>query len=332
MPITFNFPWINYTYTPNNVKRIRKIIREFKPDVLHLHNHMFDLSFSAVQIKKETGLPLVVTLHTVIRHSSSIYNFFLLPLDRFFLKRTVLDHADQVFCPDANIKLYAEEIFKRKNAIIVPYGIDLGQVNEDSVEVIRKKHKLEGKRIILSLGHVHDIRNRKDLVLALPGIIKEIPNVVLVLIGAVSTEIPAQLAKKLGVKEHLILCGPIEHKDIPNFLQIADIEAHWLNQEEPERTSLGIASLESMAFGKTILAAANPDTYGKGILNDGENLIIVKPNNPEALSEIIVRLLQNDAERKRIGDNAQQTIKENFLWDSVCEQTIRVYNSVINSK
>jgi glycosyltransferase involved in cell wall biosynthesis len=155
---------------------------------------------------------------------------------------------------------------------------------------------------------------------------------VLLLIGAVSTDTPAEIAHRLDVKDALIFCGPIAHEQIPNFLYLADLEAHWLNQEAPERTSLGIASLEAMAAGRTVLAAANPDTYGKGVLTHGENVIIVRPNDPDELANTVLDLLRDDARRAAIGAQARRTVLEHFSWESVCEQTVRVYESVIQKK
>jgi len=333
LAISFNFPWLSYTFTRSNIKRITAIINEHRPDVIHLHNHMFDLGLSAALLRKNTGIPLVVTLHTVVRHSSRVYNFFLLPIDRLVLKSLIIDKTDQVLCPDFNIKQYAREVFKRDHAVIVPYGIDTDHCVDDAkVRSLCEKYNLEGKRIILSLGHVHEIRNRKDLVMALPQILKVFPNTILLLIGAVSTDIPTEIARKLGISHAVVFCGPVAHSDIPDFLCLADLEAHWLNQEAPERTSLGIASLEAMAAGRTILAAANPDTYGKGVLVDGENVIIVRPNDPDDLANTIIDLLGDDARRIAIGERARRTILDHFSWESVCEQTLQVYESVLKKK
>ena len=124
MPIALNFPWLSYTFTPSNLRRIESLIKQYKPDVIHLHNHMFDLSLSAALLRQRTGIPLVTTIHTVIRHSKPIFNLFLFPADRLLLKRIVINKSDQLICPDFNIKRYSQEAFKRQDSMIVPYGID----------------------------------------------------------------------------------------------------------------------------------------------------------------------------------------------------------------
>jgi glycosyltransferase involved in cell wall biosynthesis len=113
---------------------------------------------------------------------------------------------------------------------------------------------------------------------------------------------------------------------------MAALEAHWGTQDPAERTSLGIASLEAMAAGKVVLAAANPDTYGPGLLKDGENIIIVKPGNHDQLSQTIIDLLRDKHRRDRIGRNARQTIVDHFSWDRICDQTIQVYHQAMRRR
>jgi glycosyltransferase involved in cell wall biosynthesis len=328
--IALNFPWLNWTFIPENQKRIDAIIEKHRPDILHLHNHMFDLAFSAVRIRHRYRIPLAVTIHTIIKHTRDIYNVLLYPADRILLRKIVIEHSDLVICPDYNVKTYVEEAFRAKNHIIIPYGIDrLKPPLPDKTDNIINKFGLKGKRVILSLGHVHDLRNRIDLIKAMPAILAKVPNALLLIVGAVTTDTPVQKANELGVQRAVVFSGAVPHDDISAFLSLADIEAHWLNQDKPGVTSLGIASLESMSFGKPIIAIANVDSYGKGVLQNGENCIIAKSNDSMYLAEIIIDLLENRDKRERIGFEAYKTIKNHFAWESVCKQSLNAYGKMI---
>ncbi len=211
--------------------------------MLHLHNHMFDLSFSAVRMRKHFGIPLVVTLHTVIKHSNPIYNAILSPIDRLFLRRWVIRQSDMLIHPDVNIEQYAMEAFGECPGVIIPYGIAIENPDPQLIETLRNQHNLHGKRVILSLGHVHEIRNRKDLVSALPDVLATHPNTVLLIVGTVATKTPSLLAQQLGVKHAVIFTGAVPHAHIPSYLALADLEAHWLNQDDPVKTSWGLPRL-----------------------------------------------------------------------------------------
>jgi 1,2-diacylglycerol 3-alpha-glucosyltransferase len=330
LPIALNFPWLNYTFTPANVRRIKEIIQKFKPDILHLHNHMFDLGFSAALIRRQFRIPLVVTIHTIIKHANKFYNLLLYPLDRVLLKKTVIDNADVIISPDVNIEEYVREAFHRPDSVLVQYGISIIEPPDVEKTILtRKDYGLQGKRVILSLGHIHEIRNRKDLIEALPAILSAVPDTILLMVGAVATDTPRRIAHALNIEHAIAFTGVVAHSEIVNLLSIADIEAHWLNQDVSEKTSLGIASLEAMSAGKAILAAANIDTYGKDVLQPGYNFILVQPGNPQKLAEQIISLLRDDEYRKTLGENARETISVHFSWDVICKRTINVYQQAI---
>ena len=84
--------------------------------------------------------------------------------------------------------------------------------------------------------------------------------------GTVATDIPSMTACKLGVQESVVFTGAVPYSLVPAYIALADIEAHWLTQDSVDKTSLGIATLETMGAGKTIISAANENTHGPGVL------------------------------------------------------------------
>jgi glycosyltransferase involved in cell wall biosynthesis len=167
------------------------------------------------------------------------------------------------------------------------------------------------------------------LISALPALRKTIPNVVVLIVGAESTDKPRRLAKQLGVEDAVIFAGPVAHHQVKNYLALADLEMHLFYQDAPENMSLGIASLEAMAAGKVILAWANKNTYGRGILRDGSNIVFVDPNEPAQLAQTIIDLLLDHQKRRQVGERASRTIREHFSWESVCSKTLEVYKKVL---
>lgn len=327
MPLAFNFPWLTYTFIPQNMRRIKKILERHSPDVLHLHNHMFDLSLAARLFSKRMKIPLVVTIHTILKHKSSLFNLLLFPVDRLLLKPLVVGPAAAVICPDVNIEEYVHSVFRSSGTHIVPLGIDAPDTpTEEQIERVRARHQLEGRRVIISVGHIHAIRNRKDLIEALPAVLAEHPNTVLLMVGFVGDDLPVRLARKLGIQDVVIFAGPVPHSEIYAYLALSDMEAHWLNQNRAEETSLGIASMEAMAAGKVVLAAIREKTYGQDVLRDGENFILVEPDHPKELARTINELLKDDKRREAIGRQAKITVERFFSWESVCQKTLDVYH------
>jgi 1,4-alpha-glucan branching enzyme len=332
MTLGFDFPWLSITFKPANIKRIRNIIAKHDPEVLHLHNYMFDLALGATYASKAYNLPVILTIHTYLRHPSPFINAIFYMVEQLFLKYVVVRRTACVICPDMNVVEYTLREFGNISTALVPYGIHLTKPSVNSYADLKTKFKLEGKQVILSVGHLHAMRDRKDLILAMPHILKEVPNAVLLIVGDVSIQMPRDLVEKYHIEEAVVFAGAMTHAEISALLELADLESHWLNQDSPDKTSLGIASLEAMSAGITVLAAANPDTYGKGVLVDGTNIMIVEPGKPESLAKIIVGLLQDESKRRSIGALARQTVADHFAWNSVGAQTIQIYESVSKEK
>jgi glycosyltransferase involved in cell wall biosynthesis len=288
---------------------------------------MFDMALWSRRLAGRFDLPLAITIHTMIRHTVGAYNVLLYPADRLLLRQVVVDHADALLCPDVNIVRYVEQAFPRTPAELVPYGINLaGEPSAELVSELRSRYHLEGKRVILSLGHVHDVRNRRDLVRALPAIRREHGDVVVLIVGSESTDAPRRIARQVGVEDAVIFAGPRPYHEVPGFFALADIECHLFYQDDPEHTSLGIASLEAMGAGLTTIAAANPDTYGPGVLVPGENVVMVPPHDPESMASIINELLGDAARRECIARAATEVVAANFTWDAICRRTLEVYD------
>ena len=332
LTLGFNFPWLGVTFTPSNVGRIRKIIRLHEPSLIHLHNYMFDLSLSASYMRWVTKLPLVLTIHTYLRHPTWIVNVLFYCVEQALLKPAVVSRAECIVCPDMNVIDYALRNFKNTRSALVPYGIHHSQPEPGAREDLLRRFKLHNKRIVLSVGHLHSMRNRKDLFLAWPEIVSLVPDAVLLVVGDVSIPLTDELVKSQNFSNSIIFAGPLPHTEVSALLAMAEIEAHWLNQENAAKTSPGIASLEAMSMGLPVLTAANPDTYGKGVLESGSNILIVEPDKPGPLAATIIGLLRDAERRKSIGDAASKTVRENFLWESVCKRTIAVYESVIKAR
>lgn len=332
MAISLNFPWLNWTFWPANLRRIEKILRENKIDLLHVHNHMFDLAFAATAMKRRLGLPVVLTLHTIIKHNIRLFNLVLYPADRGFLKYTVVRRTDAVICPDTNMQRYLGEAFKRDDGELIPYGISLPPHPGPDVEKdIVEKFGLSGRRVILSLGHVHALRNRLDLIGAMPAVRERFSDVLLLIVGDVAEQRPVDLVKELGLEETVIFTGPQPHAHVPVYHELAELEAMWFDQADNGMNSLGIACMEAMLAGKPVLSVSNIDTFGEGVLKNGRDVVIVKPRDIPALSDTINDLLADSAKVQSIGTFAHNLAAQRFDWDSVASKTVQVYASLTSA-
>jgi len=58
------------------------------------------------------------------------------------------------------------------------------------------------------------------------------------------------------------------------------------------------------------------------LLKDGVNGILVKPKDPEALSDALKQLIDNSALRKDMSQESREIVINNFTWNKTAENLI----------
>jgi len=332
LPIALNFPWINITFTRRNKQRILEILQAEEVDVIHAHNHMFDMVFHAIRAAHRLKKPLALTIHTIIRHPNPVFDVILSLADRFILGPHVVQKADAVICPDDIILQYAMKTLRAKTTTLIPYGIQPPPPPDpQNMTAIRDRYRLGNGPVILSLGHLHEIRNRRELILALPELRKVFPQLKVLVVGDIGTRSAHELADRLGVLDHLVFTGAVPHSEIQDYIGIADLEAHWFDKNHPHK-ALGIAAQEAMAAGRVVIGNADEDVYGKGVLINGENVILINQNDSLALARKITELLSKREKRALIESNAKAVIQEHFSWSAVSQKTLAAYHEAWSLK
>jgi len=85
-------------------------------------------------------------------------------------------------------------------------------------------------------------------------------------------------------------------------------------------------SLQAMACGKPVVISKIKGLWDQNLMQSGENCILVPPHDPQALSEAVRTLEQDEALRVRLGHAARKTVEEHFAiarMNSALEAMIR---------
>jgi glycosyltransferase involved in cell wall biosynthesis len=112
------------------------------------------------------------------------------------------------------------------------------------------------------------------------------------------------LAERLGVGDRLVLAG--FRDDVEVVYGAADVIAVPSTQPDP----LPGAAIEAAAAGCAVIAAAHGGL--PEILRDGETGRLVAPGDARALSEVAASLLDDPAERVRLGVAAAADVRQRF--------------------
>ncbi len=118
------------------------------------------------------------------------------------------------------------------------------------------------------------------------------------------------------------MLGRVAEDEKPRWYATADVYV----SPATGRESFGIVLLEAMAAGTPIVCS---DIHGyKGVVRRGEQALLVPPRDPRALAAAIRELLDDPAERARMGASGHERSLQ-FGWGRVAERVDDYYRFVV---
>ena len=249
-----------------------------------------------------------------------VYSFPRSPIEIFSIFSG--KYSDLVFA----LSEYSKENIHRS------YGIPLDNIGvsylgvEESflkVPIVRKKEK---KSTLLFVGRIGDRKNQKGLDVLLesmPSILKE-KDVSLRIVGPGRIESYASTAKKLALSEKIRFLGFMRHEDLFREYSAADMFVF-----PSRRESFGLVLAEAMALGLPIvstLSGAIPE-----VVQDGENGILVPPDNPEELAKAVISLLDSPDKMDEMSRKGRERVELDFTWKKAAERVLNCYKELIDA-
>jgi glycosyltransferase involved in cell wall biosynthesis len=67
------------------------------------------------------------------------------------------------------------------------------------------------------------------------------------------------------------------------------------------------------------------------IVDDGETGLLVPPDDEDAMAEALVRIVNDNDKRKRMGENAYLRSRERYSWPALAERVAETYDEVLRN-
>jgi phosphatidylinositol alpha-1,6-mannosyltransferase len=193
-------------------------------------------------------------------------------------------------------------------------GIDIEHFSPKGVsEQLLAKHKLTGKRVVISVGRLVHRKGQDQLIKALPEVLKKFPDTVLLLVGdGPIRRMLENSATQLGVRNNVVFVGRVSYQQLPEYLNLAEIFAMPVRSRffGLEVEGLGIVYLEASACGLPIIAGDSggaPDAVIKNITG-----LIVDGVKSDEIADAICKLLAEPALAKQMGQSGRDWVRENW--------------------
>ena len=239
-------------------------------------------------------MPLVTTLHTVLREPD--------PNQRIVLEE-IAQLSDRLIVMSELAAQLLREVYAVPTGKIdvIPHGVP--DMHFMDPNYFKDKFGTEGKSVLLTFGLLSPNKGIENVIRALPAILARHPNVVYIVSGVTHPHIRKRegeryreelqvLAEQLGVSSHLILNNRfVSAEELVEHVGAADIYITPYRQEaQVVSGTLAIA----LGAGKAIIST--PYWHAKELLAEKRG-VIVPFDNPVAIAESVLALLENDAER-----------------------------------
>jgi len=294
-------------------KEIIRIIRNFKPDVIHTQDlGDFRHLFALLAVHKRIGL--INTVHDAVIHPG--YNLKSL---RYWIMNIIRRMADMQIVHGKNIKeKLIEQGFKSEKIAIVQHG---------SYTFYRRwaSNVAEEPSTVLMFGKIHEYKGIEYLIEAEPLISAKVPGVKIAIVGAGPYWEKLEPLIKNPDRFELNIRTVMDEEIADIFQRAAVVVLPYV-----EASQSGVLNI-AYAFGKPVVVT-NVGSLPE-IVENGVTGLIVPPRDSAQLADAIVKLLENADLRKAMGVKGYERATTGDLsWNRVALETMKVYEKAICSK
>lgn len=309
-----------------------KIIKKFKPDVIHNQTD-WTIAVLARRVAKKFSIPIVYTYHTSYEdYTYYVVNHF---MDRFAKKlvRTysmaIANRMTEFITPSEKTMAYMRQSGSDVYINVIPTGIDFSifkdkETDRERREEFKKEHNITpNTKVFLILGR---LAKEKSMDVSLKGIAAyhnkypEVDVKVLIVGDGPAREELVLLADQLNINDITIFVGQVSGLEVPFYYHLSDIYTSASITE-----TQGLTFMEAMAAGNIVLARFDSNLTGT-IVNGKTGYFFTDEESFVNQAETIFSL--KEEEKKEILNNAYQIV-DKYSIDRFYENIMRVYNRAI---
>ncbi len=268
----------------------------------------------ALLFKRVYGMPYVIW-----SHGREILKPQQYPILRTVL-RSVLQQANLVVSNSERTRQSVIELGvlpDRVRVIYPPVDTQRFHPNIDPSPVVAR-HNWQGKRIILTVSRLVRRKGVDTVIRALPAILEAVPDVVYVIVGDGPDRSRLEtIVQELGVVDCVCFVGAVDDEVLPAYYAACDVFI-MVSRSIPEAGEVegfGIVYLEAGACGKPVVAGRSGGVAEA--VQDGVSGLLVDPSDVAAVSEAVIRVLQDPALAASLGTGGRRRAQHSPHWEAL---------------
>jgi len=275
----------------------RKAVRGGGVAALHI-GHLY-LGVVGMALRTLYGVPYVLYLH-----GGEMAPYLRARLAREVVRR-IIEGASLVVANSRFTLNYYEGLGVRlPRAEVLPPVADTRRFRPDlDASPARERYRLGGCSVLLTVGRLVERKGHALVIRALASLREEQRPVRYVIAGTGPEERRLRhLAAELGVQDRVVFTGYVPEEDLPGLYAACDVFV-MPSRALPVRDGIegfGTVFLEAGACGKPVVGGRSGGV--SEAIEDGVTGVLVDPDGPDELADVLRRLVQDPELRRRMGD------------------------------
>ncbi len=331
--------WVSLHH-PRLVRALERLLREFRPDVVHAHNVHIHLSYRSLPVARRAGARVFLTAHDAMSfHYGKLVevagSYRLSPLAqirdygrtyspiRNAAIRSSLRSVERIFAVSRALARALSDNGIRRPVQVLHNGIDLAAWDQVRPEPgsLAVEPELAGRRVVLFGGRLAEAKGAPQLVAAMARLAGNVPEAVLLVMGQETPYAGSLLAdvRARGLADLVRFTGWISGPALRRAYELARVVCVPSTYLDPFPT----INLEAMACARPVVGTRHGGT--PEAVEDGRTGFVVDPVDTAALSDRIGRLLSDPDLARRMGEAGRERVAGEFSLARQVDATLAAY-------
>jgi glycosyltransferase involved in cell wall biosynthesis len=214
-------------------------------------------------------------------------------------------------------------------------GVDAERYNprlcqQEEVQRVRERYGIpKDWNMLLFVGRLAWVKSVRNLLQAMPMVLKEYPNTKLVILGKGEEQMDiVETAGRLNIEDKVVYRFDFVTEEERILHYAASDVCIFPSIYEP----FGIVSLEAMAMEKPVVVGARGVVgFKEQVISSGpdQNGMHVNGEDPSDIAWGIKETLKNPEKARNWGENGRKRVLEYFTWRKVAEETLKIYETLL---
>jgi 1,2-diacylglycerol 3-alpha-glucosyltransferase len=311
LPVIY-YPKVRFTIPVFQKRRIKAIVEEFKPDVIHVQDH-FPLAQAAISVGNALGVPVMGTNHFMTENltafirsekwkkivSDLLWKKFTKVYNRVALVTTPSEWAADLIRPKLDVPIISISSGINLKEFM-PYGNGNG---------MREKFGIPDKPVLLFVGRLDPEKKISETLRAVALALLKMDFCFVIVGKGIKKEALKEQARKLRIADHVIFTGFVSNADLPDIYRLSNC---FIISSTAELLSLG--TLQGMAAGLPIIAV-EAGALGE-LVRTGENGYLYKTGDIISMAECICSVLGKPALQQKMREKSAEFVLEHDIYQT----------------